>query len=83
MPDSPPNGNRPNAVLRVMSFLGVGVPPEVPSWGNIIADGRTYFQIFPGLVFFPGAFLALTVLAINLIGDAMRDALDPKLVGKR
>jgi peptide/nickel transport system permease protein len=63
----------------VMSFLGVGLPPEVPSWGNVIAEGRTYFQIRPGLIFFPGAFLALTVLAINLIGDALRDALDPKL----
>jgi peptide/nickel transport system permease protein len=64
----------------VMSFLGVGLPPEVPSWGNVIAEGRTYFQIRPGLIFFPGVFLALTVLAINLIGDALRDALDPKLV---
>ena len=64
----------------VMSFLGVGLPPEVPSWGNIIADGRSYFQLRPGLVFFPGIPLALTVLAINLIGDALRDALDPKLV---
>jgi peptide/nickel transport system permease protein len=63
----------------VMSFLGVGLPPEVPSWGNIIADGRSYFQLRPGLVFFPGIPLALTVLAINLIGDALRDALDPKL----
>jgi peptide/nickel transport system permease protein len=67
----------------VLSFLGVGLPPEVPSWGNIIADGRTYFQLHPGLVFFPGVFLAFTVLAINLIGDALRDALDPKLVNKR
>jgi peptide/nickel transport system permease protein len=64
----------------VMSFLGVGLPPEVPSWGNIIAEGRTYFQIRPGLIFFPGTLLALTVLAINLIGDALRDALDPKLM---
>ncbi|MCW0983869.1 ABC transporter permease [Agrobacterium pusense] len=63
----------------VMSFLGVGLPPEVPSWGNVIAEGRTYFQLRPGLIFFPGVFLALTVLAINLIGDALRDALDPKL----
>jgi peptide/nickel transport system permease protein len=70
-----------SAVLTeaVMSFLGVGLPPEVPSWGNIISEGRTYFQIRPGLVFFPGVLLALTVLAINLIGDALRDALDPKL----
>ncbi|MFD1910856.1 ABC transporter permease [Halodurantibacterium flavum] len=63
----------------VLSFLGVGLPPEIPSWGNVIAEGRSYFQLFPGLVFFPGLFLAATVLAINLIGDALRDALDPKL----
>ncbi|MGQ3212406.1 ABC transporter permease [Shinella sp.] len=67
----------------VLSFLGVGLPPEVPSWGNVIAEGRTYFQILPGLVFFPGVFLALTVLGINLIGDALRDAFDPKLIRGR
>lgn len=63
-----------------LSFLGVGLPPEVPSWGNIMSEGRTYFQFLPGLIFFPGVFLALTVLSINLVGDALRDALDPKLV---
>lgn len=62
-----------------LSFLGVGLPPEVPSWGNIMSEGRTYFQFLPGLIFFPGVFLALTVLSINLIGDALRDTLDPKL----
>lgn len=74
-----------SAVLTeaVLSFLGVGLPPEVPSWGNVIAEGRTYFQIRPGLIFFPGLFLALTVLSINLIGDALRDALDPKLATRR
>ncbi len=74
-----------SAVLTeaVLSFLGVGLPPEVPSWGNVIAEGRTYFQIRPGLIFFPGLFLALTVLSINLIGDALRDTLDPKLATKR
>lgn len=65
-----------------LSFLGVGLPPEVPSWGNIMSEGRTYFQLLPGLIFFPGLFLALTVLSINLIGDALRDALDPKLEGR-
>lgn len=65
-----------------LSFLGVGLPPDVPSWGNIMSEGRTYFQLLPGMIFFPGAVLALTVLSINLIGDALRDALDPKL-GKR
>lgn len=74
-----------SAVLTeaVLSFLGVGLPPEVPSWGNVIAEGRTYFQIRPGLIFFPGLFLALTVLSINLIGDALRDVLDPKLATRR
>ncbi|MFC3057928.1 ABC transporter permease [Paenirhodobacter populi] len=62
-----------------LSFLGVGLPPEIPSWGNIMAEGRTYFQLRPGLIFFPGIFLALTVLSINLIGDALRDRFDPKL----
>lgn len=62
-----------------LSFLGVGLPPEVPSWGNVMSEGRTYFQLLPGLIFFPGLFLALTVLSINLIGDALRDMLDPKL----
>lgn len=62
-----------------MSFLGVGIPPEIPSWGNIMADGRSYFQIDPGLIFFPGTFLALTVLSINILGDRMRDAMDPKM----
>lgn len=65
-----------------LSFLGVGLPPNVPSWGNIIAEGRAYFQLLPGMIFFPGIFLALTVLSINLIGDALRDALDPRLAGR-
>lgn len=65
-----------------LSFLGVGLPPNVPSWGNIMSEGRSYFQLLPGMIFFPGVVLALTVLSINLIGDALRDALDPKL-GKR
>lgn len=62
-----------------LSFLGVGLPPEIPSWGNVMSEGRTFFQLLPGLIFFPGVFVALTVLSINLIGDALRDALDPKL----
>lgn len=62
-----------------MSFLGVGLPPEIPSWGNIMAEGRTYFQLKPGLIFFAGTFLAVTVLCINILGDSVRDALDPKL----
>ena len=62
-----------------LSFLGIGLPPEIPSWGNIMAEGRRFFQMLPGLIFWPGVFLALTVLAVNLIGDALRDALDPKM----
>jgi peptide/nickel transport system permease protein len=62
-----------------LSFLGAGVPPEIPSWGNIIAQGRTFFQIAPWAIFIPGAFLALTVLAVNMLGDGLRDTLDPKM----
>jgi peptide/nickel transport system permease protein len=62
-----------------LSFLGAGVPPEIPSWGNIIAQGRTFFQIAPWNVLIPGAFLAATVLAVNLLGDGLRDRLDPRL----
>lgn len=62
-----------------LSFLGAGVPPEVPSWGNIIAQGRTFFQIAPWSILIPGAFLALTVLAVNMLGDGLRDGLDPRL----
>jgi peptide/nickel transport system permease protein len=65
-----------------MSFLGVGLPPEIPSWGNIMAEGRTYFQLKPGLIFFAGTLLALTVLSVNILGDAMRDALDPRMAKK-
>ena len=61
-----------------LSFLGVGLPPEIPSWGNIMSEGRKYFQLYPGLIFIPGGFLAVTVLSVNLIGDALRDVLDPK-----
>ena len=62
-----------------LSFLGAGVPPEVPSWGNIIAQGRNFFQIAPWTILIPGAFLAITVLAVNLLGDGLRDRLDPRL----
>jgi peptide/nickel transport system permease protein len=63
----------------VLSFIGAGTPPEIPSWGNIMAEGRSFFQIRPYLVVFPGVFLSLTVLAVNLLGDGLRDALDPRL----
>ena len=62
-----------------LSFLGAGVPPEISSWGNIIAQGRTFFQIAPWSIFIPGAFLAATVLAVNMLGDGLRDRLDPRL----
>ena len=62
-----------------LSFLGAGTPPIIPSWGNIMAEGRTYVQIAFWIVLFPGLCLALTVLAINLVGDGLRDTLDPKL----
>jgi peptide/nickel transport system permease protein len=62
-----------------LSFLGAGVPPEIPSWGNIIAQGRTFFQIAPWTILIPGVFLAVTVLAVNLLGDGLRDRLDPRL----
>ena len=62
-----------------LSFLGAGVPPEIPSWGNIIAQARTFFQIAPWCILIPGAFLAVTVLAVNMLGDGLRDRLDPRL----
>lgn len=73
-----------HAVLleAILSFLGAGVPPEIPSWGNIVAQGRRYFQLLPGLVLYPGIVLSLSILAINIIGDATRDALDPKLAAR-
>lgn len=63
----------------VLSFLGAGIPPETPSWGNIMAEGRIYFQLLPGLILFPGLLVSLTVLSVNLLGDAMRDVLDPRM----
>ncbi len=63
----------------ILSFVGVGIPPEIPSWGNIMAEGRAVFQIMPSLIFWPGLVLSLTILSINLIGDAARDALDPRM----
>jgi peptide/nickel transport system permease protein len=62
-----------------LSFLGVGVPPEIPSWGNIIAQGRTFFLIAPWSILIPGVFLAIMVLAVNMLGDGLRDRLDPRL----
>ena len=63
----------------ILSFIGAGTPPNIPSWGNIMAEGRSLVQIASYLILFPGIFLSLTVLAVNLLGDGMRDALDPRL----
>ena len=61
-----------------LSFIGAGTPPTTPSWGNILADARSLWQIRPTLVFFPGAFLFMTLLAVNVLGDGLRDLLDPR-----
>jgi len=66
-------------VEAALSFIGAGVPPSIPSWGNIMAEGRALWQVKPYIVFFPAAFLSVTVLAVNLLGDGLRDALDPRL----
>jgi peptide/nickel transport system permease protein len=63
----------------ILSFIGAGTPPNIPSWGNIMAEGRSLIQIAGYLLLFPGICLSLTVLAVNLLGDGMRDALDPRL----
>ena len=63
----------------ILSFLGAGTPPNIPSWGNIMAEGRSLFQVAAYIILFPGMFLSLTVLAVNLVGDGLRDMLDPRL----
>jgi len=66
-------------IEAILSFLGAGTPPEIPSWGNIMAEGRSYFQVAPWIIFFPGVMLAVTVLAVNMLGDGLRDSLDPRI----
>ena len=66
-------------VEAILSFLGLGLPPDIPTWGNIMAEGRVQFVAYPHNVFFPGVFLAVTVLAVNILGDGLRDTLDPKM----
>ena len=66
-------------IEAILSFLGAGTPPEIPSWGNIMAEGRTFFQVAPWILFFPGLLLAVTVLAVNILGDGLRDSLDPRI----
>lgn len=63
----------------ILSFLGAGIPPETPSWGNMMADGRVYFQLKPELILFPGLMVSLTVLSVNMLGDVLRDRLDPRM----
>jgi peptide/nickel transport system permease protein len=69
-----------SAVLTeaILSFLGLGLPPDIPTWGNIMAEGRVQFSQYPGNVMYPALFLVPTVLAVNLLGDGLRDVLDPK-----
>jgi peptide/nickel transport system permease protein len=69
-------------VEAILSFLGIGIPPEIPTWGNIMAEGRNLFRVFPHNILYPGIFLALTVLAVNMLGDGLRDTLDPKMAGR-
>ena len=66
-------------VEALLSFLGAGTPPEIPSWGNMMAEGRVYFQIKPWMLFYPGICLAVMVLFVNLLGDGLRDTLDPRI----
>jgi len=66
-------------VEAILSFLGVGLPPDIPTWGNVMAEGRQQFNDYPHNIFFPGVFLAVTVLAVNILGDGLRDTLDPKM----
>ena len=69
-------------IEAILSFIGAGTPPTTPSWGNIMAEGRALWQVKPYIVFFPAAFLSTTVLAVNLLGDGLRDALDPRLTSR-
>lgn len=64
-----------------LSFIGVGPPPEYPTWGNILSEGRRFFNVAPWMTFFPGAAIMLAVLGLNLLGDSLRDMLDPRLRG--
>lgn len=65
-------------VEAILSFLGIGIPPEIPTWGNIMAEGRSVFQLYPHNILYPGLILAVTVLAVNMLGDGLRDTLDPR-----
>ncbi len=67
-------------IEAILSFLGVGIPSDTPTWGNIMAEGRALFRVFPHNILYPGILLALTVLAVNMLGDGLRDTLDPRSV---
>ena len=64
--------------IAALDFLGVGVAPQIPSWGNMLSEGRIYITRAPWLLIFPGTFIVLTVLSFNLIGDVLRDQIDPR-----
>jgi peptide/nickel transport system permease protein len=66
-------------IEAILGFLGAGTPPDIPSWGNIMAEGRTYVMVAIWILLFPGIFLTLVVLGVNLLGDGLRDTLDPRL----
>ena len=66
-------------IEAILSFLGIGIPTDIPSWGNIMAEGRQLFRVYPHTILFPGIFVTVTVLAVNMLGDGLRDALDPRL----
>jgi peptide/nickel transport system permease protein len=70
-------------IEAALSFIGAGIPPTTPSWGNVMADGKVLWQIRPDLVFVPAAFLSVTVLGVNLLGDGLRKVLDPHVAGTR
>jgi len=61
-----------------LSFIGAGTPPSTPSWGNIMSDGKALWQVKPFLIFIPAGFLSVTLLAVNMLGDGLRDLLDPR-----
>jgi peptide/nickel transport system permease protein len=69
-------------IEAILSFLGIGIPTEIPTWGNIMSEGRTLFRIYPHTILFPGIFVAVTVLAVNMLGDGLRDTLDPRMTSR-
>ena len=66
-------------IEAILSFLCIGIPTDIPTWGNIMAEGRQLFRVYPHTILFPGVFVAVTVLAVNMLGDGLRDALDPRM----